>query len=157
MANHKKQSDATIRDRIRKLLAKGSTGTLVTVLQSEVLQVGAKLLIRDGGDTFADLGDASVNKAAVQEAFRFLRGRDEAKSSRVSEFAPELASTVDALLLFERIEAEPRLVIGGAGHVGASLARLAAQVDSSLCIRSSRNGTPTLAGGVGQVVSDKSR
>jgi len=128
MANHKKQSDATIRDRIRKLLAEGSTGTLVTVLQSEVLQVGAKLLIRDGGDTFADLGDASVNKAAVQEAFRFLRGRDEAKSSRVSEFAPELASTVDALLLFERIEAEPRLVIGGAGHVGASLARLAALI-----------------------------
>jgi len=128
MANDKKQSDATIRDRIRKLLAEGSTATLVTVLQSEVLQVGAKLLIRDGGDTFADLGVASVNKAAVQEAFRFLRGRDEAKSSRVSEFAPELASKVDALLLFERIEAEPRLVIGGAGHVGASLARLAALV-----------------------------
>src|SRR5262245_49490390 len=127
MANHKKQS-ATILERIRKLLAEGCTGTLVTVLQSEVLQVGAKLLIRDGGDTFADLGDASVNKAAVQEAFRFLRGRDEAKSSRVSEFAPELASTVDALLLFERIEAEPRLVIGGAGHVGASLARLAALI-----------------------------
>jgi xanthine dehydrogenase accessory factor len=125
MANDKKQSDATIHDRIQKLLAEGSTATLVTVLQSEVLQVGAKLLIRDGGDTFADLGDASVNQAAVQEAFRFLRGRDEAKSSRVSEFAPELASTVDALLLFERIEAEPRLVIGGAGHVGASLARLA--------------------------------
>src|ERR1043166_166906 len=125
MANDKKQSDATIHDRIQKLLAEGSTATLVTVLQSEVLQVGAKLLIRDGGDTFADLGDASVNKAAVQEALRFLRGRDEAKSSRVSEFAPELASTVDALLLFERIEAEPRLVIGGAGHVGASLARLA--------------------------------
>lgn len=125
MTNDNKQSDATIRDRIRKLLAEGSTATLVTVLQSEVLQVGAKLLIRDGGDTFADLGDASVNKAAVQEASKFLRGRDEAKSSRVSEFAPELTSTADALLLFERIEAEPRLVIGGAGHVGASLARLA--------------------------------
>jgi xanthine dehydrogenase accessory factor len=32
----------------------------------------------------------------------------------------------DAKMLFERIEAEPRLVIAGAGHVGASLARLAA-------------------------------
>ena len=128
MANDKKQSDATLRDRIQKLLAEGSAATLVTVLKSEVLQVGTKLLIRDGGDTFADLGDASLNKAAVQEALRFLHGRDEAKSSRVSEFAPELASKVDALLLFERIEAEPRLVIGGAGHVGASLARLAALI-----------------------------
>ena len=33
-----------------------------------------------------------------------------------------------ALVLFERIAAEPRLVIAGAGHVGASLARLAALV-----------------------------
>ena len=31
-------------------------------------------------------------------------------------------------MLFERIAAEPRLVIAGAGHVGASLARLAALV-----------------------------
>ena len=33
-----------------------------------------------------------------------------------------------ATILFERLEAEPRLVIAGAGHVGASLARLAAAV-----------------------------
>jgi xanthine dehydrogenase accessory factor len=32
----------------------------------------------------------------------------------------------NARILFERIETEPRLVIAGAGHVGASLARLAA-------------------------------
>ena len=32
----------------------------------------------------------------------------------------------DVKILWERIEAEPRLVIAGAGHVGASLARLAA-------------------------------
>src|SRR5207253_10193869 len=33
-----------------------------------------------------------------------------------------------ALVLFERLEAEPRLIIAGAGHVGASLARLAALI-----------------------------
>ena len=56
----------------------------------------------------------------------FLQTRDDTRTVRVSEFAPELAQFSDVLVLFERIEAEPRLVIAGAGHVGASLARLAA-------------------------------
>src|SRR5438067_10675567 len=40
-------------------------------------------------------------------------------------FRSELTVFAEARILFERIEAEPRLVISGAGHVGASLARLA--------------------------------
>jgi xanthine dehydrogenase accessory factor len=58
----------------------------------------------------------------------FLRARDDAKTFDVVEFAPQLEQFSDALVLFERIETEPRLVIAGAGHVGASLARLAALV-----------------------------
>ena len=45
-----------------------------------------------------------------------------------SEFAPDVESLHDSMLLFERIESEPRLIVAGAGHVGASLARLAALV-----------------------------
>ncbi len=47
---------------------------------------------------------------------------------RVAEFAPGLAGFQDVLILFERIEREPHLVIAGAGHVGASLARVAALI-----------------------------
>ena len=43
----------------------------------------------------------------------------------MKEFAPELTEWSEAQILFERIQPEPRLVICGAGHVGASLAKLA--------------------------------
>jgi len=43
---------------------------------------------------------------------------------KVMEFAPQCADLSEARILFERIQAEPRLVICGAGHVGAALARL---------------------------------
>jgi xanthine dehydrogenase accessory factor len=54
-----------------------------------------------------------------------LATRAEAATLRVDEFAPDLERWSGARLLFERIEPEPRLVICGAGHVGAALARMA--------------------------------
>jgi xanthine dehydrogenase accessory factor len=48
--------------------------------------------------------------------------------SRVADFAPQLESLAPSVLLFERIEAEPSVVVAGAGHVGAALARLAALI-----------------------------
>src|SRR5205807_2581345 len=58
----------------------------------------------------------------------FLSSPEETRTSRVVELAPQLRDLADSIILFEHIEAEPRLVIAGAGHVGASLARLAALV-----------------------------
>ena len=55
----------------------------------------------------------------------FLAAREETRALRVSDFAPELSSLRETHLLFERIQPELRLVICGAGHVGATLARLA--------------------------------
>ncbi len=115
-------------DQIQKLLADGSSATLVTVLQSQTLKVGAKLLVGADGEAVGDLGYADLNHAAVQEAKKFSRARDETKAMKVSEFATELEPVGESLLLFERIETEPRLVVAGAGHVGASLARLAALI-----------------------------
>jgi xanthine dehydrogenase accessory factor len=42
----------------------------------------------------------------------------------LKDFAPELRSGQDLRVLFERIQLEPHLVICGAGHVGAALAKL---------------------------------
>jgi xanthine dehydrogenase accessory factor len=117
-----------IADAIRGVIDDGSRATLITVARSELLAVGGKILVKENSEAAGDLGDAALNAAVVEPAILFLRTRDEAKLANVSEFAPELGELADSMLLFERIEAEPHLVIAGAGHVGASLARLAALI-----------------------------
>ena len=116
----------TISDQLRQVLDTGSIAALVTVVACSCLSAGAKLLVRVDGVCFGDLGDSNLNDAAAACAIRFLRRRDEATLTNVKEFAPELDSFTDCSLLFERIETEPRLVVAGAGHVGAALTRLAA-------------------------------
>ncbi|HEX7724059.1 MAG TPA: XdhC family protein [Pyrinomonadaceae bacterium] len=120
--------ESSIRDHIRIVLAEGSTAVLVTVIESRDLKTGSKLLAKSSGETTGDLGDPKLNDAAVREGSRFLTLRADARSSRVSEFAANLTSLSDSIVLFERIEKEPRLVVAGAGHVGAALARLASLV-----------------------------
>src|SRR5947208_311798 len=128
MAADKSKTKSNVSDYLRTVLDEGSAAVLVTVIESRDLQVGSKLIAKESGETVGDLGDRGLNDSAVREASRLLKLRDEAKSSKVSEFAPELTSLSDSIVLFERIEGEPRLVIAGAGHVGAALARLAALV-----------------------------
>jgi xanthine dehydrogenase accessory factor len=118
---HQKQISETLRD----VIERGSTAVLVTLLESRDSTVGAKLLITDEGETVGDIGDSRLNDAIAGKAREFVLSRDDARTSSVSEFAPELSPVSNSLLLFERIQAEPRLVVAGAGHVGASLARLA--------------------------------
>ena len=120
-----------INETIRDLLETGSAAVLVTLLDSietdsNRLTTGAKLLVKQSTEKVGSLGDDELDKAVIAQANSFLKTRDDAKALRVGEFAPELQGFENALILFERIEAEPHLVIAGAGHVGASLARLAA-------------------------------
>jgi xanthine dehydrogenase accessory factor len=118
---------------IRKLLDDGLTGALATLIDSPKAgsndaRVGAKLLVKESGDKVGSLGHDELDGAVMQQSLAFLRARDEAKTFGVAEFAPQLEGFSGTLVLFERIEAEPRLIIAGAGHVGASLARLAVLV-----------------------------
>lgn len=128
MSADKKQTEQSIGDHLRVLLDEGAAAALVTITKSAELQTGAKLVVKLGGETFGDLGDAALNQAATANAGKFLLTRAEAKLAKVGDFAPELESLRDTQILFERIETEPRLVVAGAGHVGAALARLAAMV-----------------------------
>ena len=59
------------------------------------------------------------------QASRFLASREETRMFSVSELL-RISLRARNDLLFERLQPAPRLVICGAGHVGASLARLAA-------------------------------
>ncbi len=116
-------ASALVNAAIRQLLEGGGIAALATVVEGPS-PVGAKLLVESAGET-GDLGDAALNSAVSKFAQRFLANRDEAHTFIVGEFAPELPSLAATRILFERIQSEPRIVIFGAGHVGAALATFA--------------------------------
>jgi len=122
-----------ISETIAAVLAEGTAAALVTLMELPVtgtskLRVGAKLLLRDTGERVSSLGDSELNDAVARHARTFLASREEARSHMMDELAPELEKFRGARVLYERIEGEPRLVVCGAGHVGAALARLGALV-----------------------------
>src|SRR6266550_3205052 len=112
---------------IEGVLEQGDLAALATLVEG-TNAVGAKLLVTDAGAIIGSVGDEALDRAVTRFAARFLESRDEAHTFGVAEFAPELNTNADVKILFERIEPEPRIVICGAGHVGASLARLASSV-----------------------------
>ena len=116
-----------ITEAVQKVLDNGSTAVLITLIEAAA-NVGAKLLVSETGALAGSLGTAALDDAVAQFAVEFLRTHEEVRSFKVRDFAPALVDWADAQLLFERIQPEPRIVICGAGHVGAALARLASLV-----------------------------
>ncbi|MGI8918391.1 MAG: XdhC family protein [Pyrinomonadaceae bacterium] len=116
-------ASARVNAAIRQLLERGGIAALATIVEGPS-PVGAKLLVESAGET-GNLGDAALNSAVSKFAQQFLANRDEAHTFIVGEFAPELTSLAATRILFERIQSEPRIVIFGAGHVGAALATFA--------------------------------
>src|ERR1700730_3705357 len=112
---------------VERVLGEGAIAVLATLIDGSS-GVGAKLLIEESGFTTGSLNDEALDSAVGEFVTRFIESRDEAHTIRVAEFAPQLADLADTRILFERIEPEPRIVICGAGHVGASLAKLASFV-----------------------------
>jgi xanthine dehydrogenase accessory factor len=125
----KPQSDS-ITETILGILQEGSVAVVATLIEAanDATNVGAKLLISDlSGTPFTtgSLGNHALDRAVSEQAVKSLDSRTDTRVFQVKEFAPELTAWSDAKILFERIQAEPRLVICGAGHVGASLGKLA--------------------------------
>ena len=120
-------SSTQITRRVARLLAEGSTAALATVVEAGA-SIGAKLLVETAGARTGTTGDAALDDALAEYAHAFLASRAEAKTLRVEEFAPALETWRAARVMFERVEPEPRVVVCGAGHVGAALARLAASI-----------------------------
>ena len=116
---------SSITKMIEQILERGEVALVITKVSGPGT-IGAKLLVREGGETLGSLGDPELDKQVTNHASRFLASRDETRMISVFEFAPNLPSARETNLLFERLQPAPRLVICGAGHVGASLARLAA-------------------------------
>jgi xanthine dehydrogenase accessory factor len=115
------------------LLDEGAAGLLVTVMRLPEqspgdLRVGSRLLATESGERLGTLGAAELDEEVARQLNHFLSAREETRSLKVEDFAPTLSHFHGVQLLFERIASEPRLVIAGAGHVGAALARLGAQI-----------------------------
>lgn len=120
-----------IPETVSRILQHGSIAVLATLIEAATnapTNVGTKLLVDNSGTsgtTVGSLGSEALDRAVVEHAPRFLESKVETRVFQVKEFAPTLTEWSEAQILFERIQREPRLVICGAGHVGASLAGLA--------------------------------
>jgi xanthine dehydrogenase accessory factor len=108
---------------IPQLLDAGTMAVLITVLESTEF-VGAKLLLHENGESIGTLGSDSRDAFALEHAANFLKSRDDIRAVRGEDLAPQTEFD-QTLFLLERIQAESRLVICGAGHVGAALATFA--------------------------------
>jgi xanthine dehydrogenase accessory factor len=118
---------------IAGLLSRGAVACLATLVHHPNGQtaVGAKLLVEATGARSGTLGDGAFDELIAERARKFLASRaeaatlDAADALGTEDFSPELEAWRGARVLFERVEPEPHVVVCGAGHVGAALARLA--------------------------------
>lgn len=118
---------------ISQVLSDGSVAALATLLDTidESSIAGMKLLVYEQpstGSPLGSLGADSLDRAVIENGSRFLESKLDTRVFRVKEFAPDLSKCSEAQILFERIQPEPRVVICGAGHVGAALAKLASMM-----------------------------
>jgi xanthine dehydrogenase accessory factor len=121
----------SIPETVSRILQEGSLAVLATLIEAgtnATTNVGTKLLVdysEASGATLGGFGSEALDRAVVEHAATFLESKAETRVFQVKEFLPALTEWSEAQVLFERIQIEPRLVICGAGHVGASLAQLA--------------------------------
>lgn len=117
-------SSLSVTKMVEEVLERGEIALLVTKVAG-VENIGMKLLVQETGASVGSLGDVQLETIVQGQAAHFLASREETRMFAVSEFAPEFPAARETFLLFERLQTAPRLVICGAGHVGASLAKLA--------------------------------
>jgi len=117
-------SPSELAHQLKSILEQGRTAALVTVVEGAA-NVGSKMIVEQSGATFGTLGD--FDQAVNEYVTQFLTSLEPMRILTGAELTPE-SMHPDAQILFERIESEPRVVICGAGHVGAALARLASML-----------------------------
>jgi xanthine dehydrogenase accessory factor len=108
---------------INRLLEDGSVAAVVTIMTGAEY-VGAKMIVEESGWRYGTFHNDELDSVITGHALKFLSSRDDTRTIGLTELAPLFSSGEDILLLFERLQPAPRLVICGAGHVGAALAKL---------------------------------
>ncbi|MGI8566803.1 MAG: XdhC family protein [Pyrinomonadaceae bacterium] len=118
-----KDISLTVTEAARRVLNEGALAALATLVVAPQ-NVGAKMLVGETGKIAGGVGDAALDEQTIKQASAFLASRVEARTYNVEDFAGDLTEWRGARVLFERIGPAPHVVVCGAGHVGASLARL---------------------------------
>jgi xanthine dehydrogenase accessory factor len=116
-----------LNEAITVALREGGVAVLATLVEA-ARGAGAKMLVRSSGERTGTLGDSALDETVAARALSFLSSRAETSTHKIDEFAPALDEWRGARVMFERIEPEPHVVVCGAGHVGAALARLASSI-----------------------------
>lgn len=107
---------------IAQLLDRGATGVVVTVVRGPA--TGSKLLLDEQNIIAGTLGNTELDALVKTPAAEFLQSHHETRLFSVRDFAPDFPLASERLLMFERLQPAPRLVVCGAGHVGTALAKL---------------------------------
>ncbi|HBY99328.1 MAG TPA: hypothetical protein DEP84_36220 [Chloroflexi bacterium] len=135
---------------IRGALAGGEAMVLATLIRTEGaddLFPGAKRALGMTGDAAGSLGDARLDQALIEEARRTFAdgyarrlGFDPATGAIQRLMATQRAAVE---IFLDIIEPRPRLLIVGAGHIGAALARLGKFLGWGVCVVDDRPGFAT--------------
>jgi xanthine dehydrogenase accessory factor len=115
---------------ISSALADGSAGALITIVDGPG-PIGAKLFVRNDGPGAGTLSRRALDSVAAHYARKFLESRFDVKTITWAEITPNRGRFNEVRFLFERIAPKPRLIVCGAGHVGAALARLGSSMGFS--------------------------
>lgn len=122
-------------------MSRGETVALVTIVSahgSTPQRVGAKVLVYRDGRTVGTIGGGCYEHDAVGKARDVLRTRRSvlARYELNDDFAQETGLICGGRMevFIEAIEAPPKLVILGAGHVGYELGRLAPGLGFSVVV-----------------------
>lgn len=114
-----------------EVLARGGRGALATVIRtggSTPQIAGARLLLRPDGSLVGTVGGGAIEHAVVQALRECVRsGRPEILTK---DLAHDLGMCCGGRMevFVEPIEGTPRLIVFGAGHVGAAVAKLAREL-----------------------------
>lgn len=128
--------DEEVFEGLIRLLAEGRRVALCTVIEkrgSGPREIGAKMLVEDGGETLGTIGGGNMERALIGEALGALReGRPKkavfalhggSKGEDVIETG--LICGGEVTVFIDVVEPRPRLVVVGSGHIALPLSRLA--------------------------------
>lgn len=122
-------NDASILARIVELEASGASAALVTVVRasgSTPRSAGARMIVHGDGRIEGTVGGGQVEATAQRVAAEVLEdGRPRFVEAELTQQLGMCCGGQVALFV-ERIDPAPRLLLFGAGHVGAALSRMAA-------------------------------